>query len=201
MITRLFLVAAAGLLAVTALAVPTQAAHVTRVEPSDGKWAGLRDITSCDSVTSPDITDASSPDELDCASPVSGTTEAVDFRIANRRITTLSFDIVIQCHPSDADHWTATTMSFRSAPGWSYSPMPAGSRTVTISPRGLLRLAIPVEETIGYPAGQVLATFDFRGASAKTSLFYQGTYTEPGYSNHCVSQENVPSVIPVRKRA
>ncbi len=201
MIGRLSFALATVALALTALAGPVQAVQAARVTPSNGKWAGLSDTTSCDSVASPEITDSSSPDELDCALPVSGTTEAVDFKLADRRVTTLAFDIIIQCHASDADHWSASTMSFRSAPGWGYSPIPAGSRTITIPPGGVLRLLIPVEESVQYPAGDVRATFDFRGPSAKVALFYEGIYTEPGFSNHCVSQQNVPSVIPVRKRA
>lgn len=198
------LAVSAAALASTALAGPfpaAQAAQADKVVPSNGKWAGLSDTTSCDSVASTEITDSSGPDDLDCALPVSGTTEAVDFRLTNRRVTALSFDIIIQCHPSDSDHWTATVMSFRSAPGWGYSPLPLGSRSSAIPQSGLLRLLIPVEESIQYPAGDVRATFDFRGPSAKVALFYQGTYLEPGFSNRCVSQQNVPSVIPVRKRA
>ena len=159
-----------------ALASPSEAAQPNRVVPSNGKWAGLSEVTSCDTITSSEITDTSGPDDLACALPVSGTTEAVDFRIASRHIPSLAFDVIIQCHASDADHWTAIPAS------------------------GLLRMQFPVEETFGYPAGTVRATFDFRGQAAKVALFYEGTYSERGFSNRCVSQSNTPSVMPVRKR-
>jgi hypothetical protein len=182
-----------------ALASPSEAAQPNRVVPSNGKWAGLSEVTSCDTITSSEITDTSGPDDLACALPVSGTTEAVDFRIASRRITSLAFDVIIQCHASDADHWTATTMRFTSSSGWGYTVL-GGARTTAIPASGLLRMQFPVEETFEYPAGTVRATFDFRGQAAKVALFYEGTYSEPGFSNRCVSQSNTPSVIPVRKR-
>jgi hypothetical protein len=187
------------LLASFVLTGPSQAAQPDRVAPSNGKWAGLSEVTSCDTVTSSEITESSGPDDLECALPVTGTTEAVDFRIASRRITSLAFDVVIQCHASDADHWTATTMRFTSSSGWGYTVL-GGARTTAIPASGLLRMQFPVEETFGYPAGTVRATFDFRGQGAKVALFYEGTYSEPGFSNRCVSQSNTPSVIPVRKR-
>lgn len=201
MIGRSAVAVTAVALAVLVLAGPVEAAQAGRVAPLNGKWAGMYDTTSCDSVASPEITDSSTPDELDCALPVTGTTELVDFRLANRRVTSLSFDIVIQCHASDTDRWTSTVMSFRSAPGWGYSPLPLGSRSAAIPASGVLRLLVPVEESVQYPAGEVRATFDFRGQTAKVALFYEGTYIEPGFSNHCISSQNRPSVIPVRRRA
>lgn len=178
---------------------PSQAAQPDRVVPSNGQWAGLSEVTSCDTVTSSEITESSGPDDLECALPVTGTTEAVDFRIASRRITSLAFDVVIQCHASDADHWTATTERFTSSSGWGYTVL-GGARTTAIPASGLIRMQFPVEETFEYPAGTVRATFDFRGQAAKVTLFYQGTYSESGFSNRCVSQSNTPSVIPVRAR-
>jgi len=188
-----------GVASVALLTGPADAATVPLVDPSPGKWAGLSDVTSCDTVSAPDITLTSTPDALDCALPVTGTTEAVDLRIANRRVTALDFDIVIQCHPSDTDHWTATTMRFTSRSGWAYTPV-GGARTTAIPSSGVLRIMFPVEESFQYPAGTVRATLDFRGPRAKVALFYDGTLTEPGYTNHCVSQSNRPSVIPVTKR-
>jgi len=200
MVRRLVILLVGSALAALALAGPSDAAQGGRVAPANGKWAGLSEVTSCDTVTSTEITDASGPDALACALPATGTTEAVDFRIASRRITALAFDIVIQCHPSDSDHWTATTMRFTSASGWGYTVL-GGAGTTAIPASGLLRTQFPVEESVQYPAGTVRATFDFRGPSAKVALFYDGTYTEPGYSNHCVSQMNTPSLIKVRRRA
>ena len=181
-------------------AVPAQASQVTRVAPTPGKWAGLSSSTSCDSMASPDITETSMPDALDCAPGVTPATEAVDFKIADRHVTALAFDIVVQCHPSDTDRWSARMMRFTSASGWGYTTLGVGTSTA-IPSNGLLRIAFPVEETFSYPAGTVQATFDFRGRTAKVSLFYEGTVREPGFWNHCVSQANRPSVIPVRKRA
>lgn len=200
LVRRISVAVAGSVLVLAATASPVDAVQGTRVVPSNGKWAGLSDVTSCDTVASGEITDSSMPDELDCALPVSGTTEAVDFRIANRRITSLSFDIVIQCHPSDANNWSATTMRFTPYSGWGYTAVGGGSSTA-IPASGLLRIVFPVEETFQYPAGTVRATFDFRGQSAKVAIYYDGTYTEPGYSNHCVSQMNTPAIIKVRKRA
>ena len=199
MLKKLVVAAIGAGLTAAVLATPAAAVAGSRVVPSNGKWAGVQDITTCDTVASTEITESSTPDELACVLPVSGTTEAVDFRIANRRVTSLAFDIVIQCHPSDADHWSATSIRFTSSSGWGYVVIGGGSSTA-IPASGLLRIRFPVEESFQYPEGTVSATFDFRGQSAKVALYYEGTYTEPGYSNRCVSQNNVPSVIKVRKR-
>lgn len=186
--------------AVTALALagPAQASAAPTVVPSPGKWAGLSDTTACNTLPATDITESSRPDESDCALPLSLAMEAVDFKIAGRRITALAFDIVIQCHPSDTDHWTYTSMRFTSGSGWGYVVL--GGASTAVRTNSVLRMTFPVEENIAYPAGEVKATFDFRGSRAKVALFYDGTLTEPGFTNHCISQMNRPSVIPVQKR-
>ncbi len=194
-----FLGTVLGSALLVATAAPIGAQQVVPVVPADGKWAGLRDVSSCDTVDSSDITSTSTPDELDCLLPISGTTEAVDFRIQNRQITSLAFDVVINCHPSDTRHWSATSMRFTSTSGWGYTVVGGGTSTA-IPENGLLRMAFPVEESVQYPAGSVRATFDFRGQSPTVAIFYEGTLTEGSFSNRCISNRNTPTIIQVRRR-
>ena len=173
-----------------------------RVQPTNGKWAGLHPSLACRSMPAPDSSRNALPGGLTCPDAnITQNDEAVSFTLAGRRVTNLSFDIDIQCLSTpdgvNPPIWAGTVMSYRPA-GFGYT---ASGGSTAIPASGLMRIQFPVEETFEYPAGSVQATFDFRREQAKVAVYYKGSSTSPtdGTWVTCYSASNVPSSFSVKK--
>lgn len=170
-----------------------------KVIPVNGTWAGLRSTTSCERMPAMDTSIDALPVE-DCpAENIAYDEEDVKFTLKNRRITSLGFDIPLQCRASDVAEWTALTMTYRSPADFGYAGM---DDTTAIPVGGRLRITFAIQDSaLLYPDGTVRATFDFRrGPKPKVSLYYKGSRTDPatGIVTTCVSDQNRPSLIPVQ---
>lgn len=182
-----------------ALGSPVAAA----VNPVDGSWGGLKKSPTCDQLRAPDLTEtALPPSAVDCASGRTSTDfEVVGFTVHDRRITEFSFDAQIHCHASDTDYWAGSVMSYRTVEEFTYRGVD-GSNEIPTS--GLLRIRFPVRKTIDYPAGEVRASFDFRGPRAKVSIYYSGRSDESTggtrFWNTCYSSFNEPTVVKAKRR-
>lgn len=128
--------------------------------------------------------------------------EVVGFTVQGRRITEFSFDAQIHCHASDTDYWSGSVMSYRTVAEFTYRGVDGRNE---IPPNGLLRIKFPVRKTIDYPAGEVRASFDFRGPRARVSIYYSGRSDESSggtrFWNTCYSSFNEPTVVRAKRRA
>ncbi len=184
-----------------AIASPASAAPL-RVQPSNGKWGGTHSSLACNSMPAPDSSSNANPGGLTCPDAnIAHDEETLAFTLAGRHITKMAFDIEIQCLTSpdgtNPPMWEGTVMSYRPTTfGYTSS---SGSTAIPAS--GLMRIQFPVEETFGYPAGTVQATFDFRRAKPRVAVFYKGSFTDPadGTWVSCYSTANVPSIFGVQK--
>lgn len=178
---------------------PVHAAGQARVVPVNGKWAGLRTTTVCGSQPAEDTSPSALPSGTCPTENIRLDDEDVMFTLRNRHITSMSFDIPLQCRASDVNEWTALTMTYRTTGEFGYAGLDG---TTQIPLGGRLRIAFPiVDSPLLYPDGTVRATFDFRrGPKPEVSIFYSGREVDPatGVTTTCVSDQNRPSVIAVQ---
>lgn len=192
---------ALGVLAlIGVLAGPAQAASGAGVNPSNGKWGGLQPSAACNRMPAVDTTENALPEGTCPDANLANNDEVVGFTLSGRHITAMSFDIEIQCLASDNDYWSGTVMSYRSASEFGY----VGSNGSTSIPRnGRMRITFPVEQTVGYPAGTVQATFNFSGRRPQVAIYYKGRSAEVVDGQRswttCYSTMNHPSTIGVQK--
>jgi hypothetical protein len=127
-----------------------------------------------------------------CAGAPVPNVETLAFTLQNRRLTALSMDVQIQCLSSDATDrsWVANQLRFGPSDEFNYVGL-NGSTAIPAS--GLLRIAVPVADTIDHVGGRILMTLDFRGAQPKAAVFFDGLHQEAGYFQRCVSTQNSPS--------
>ena len=189
---------ALGLLGV--LALPAQAASHTGVNPSNGKWGGIQPSAACNQMPAVDTTENALPEGTCPDANLANNDEVVSFTLSGRRITAMSFDVEIQCLASDTNYWSGTVLSYRSGSEFGY----VGTSGSTAIPRnGRLRITFPVEGTIGYPEGQVQATFNFAGRRPQVAIYYRGRSSEVVDGQRtwttCYSAMNHPSTVGVQK--
>lgn len=188
---------------VIALGSPATAA-ITSVNPVDGSWGGLKKSPTCTELRAPDLSEAALPPSDDeCGSGRAATDfEVVGFTVQNRRITEFSFDAQIHCHASDTDYWAGSVMSYRTVEEFTYRGIDGRNE---IPQNGLLRIKFQVRKSVDYPAGEVRASFDFRGPKAKVSIYYSGRSDESAggtrFWNTCYSSFNQPTVVKAKRRA
>jgi|GEM_PF-889445 len=194
--TALFVIAA-GL--VVQAAGPVGAAGQSRVVPVNGTWAGLRSTTVCMSLPAEDTSPSGLPTGRCATESIQEDDEDVMFTLRNRHITSMSFDIPLQCRASDVNVWTPLTMTYRTTSDFGYAGLDG---TTQIPVGGRLRISFPiVDSPLLYPDGTVRATFDFRrGPKPEVSIFYSGREVDPatGITTTCVSDQNRPSIIAVQ---
>jgi len=192
----------AGMLTVAMVqgAGPAAAALQEQVVPVDGKWAGLRSTTVCTSLPAEDTSPSALPSGRCATENIQVDDEDVMFTLRNRYITSMSFDIPLQCRASDVNVWTPLTMTYRATSDFGYSGLNGSSR---VPVGGRLRIAFPIEDSpLMYPDGTVRATFDFRrGPKPEVSIFYSGREVDAatGVTTTCVSDQNRPTIIAVQR--
>jgi hypothetical protein len=177
--------------------VPAEASTPARVVPVNGKWAGLAVNATCASLPAVDTSDNGLPSGTCADADILQEDEDVLFTLRSRRITSMAFNISVQCRASDVPDWTPRTMTYRSAGGFSYVGL-NGSTQIPAS--GLLRIEFPVEGSpMLYPDGTVKVTFDYRrGPKPKVAIYYKGQDIDTGITTTCVSSQNEPSVFAVQ---
>lgn len=180
-------------------AMPAQASTPASVIPVNGKWAGLSANLVCGSLPAVDTSPSGLPSGTCPDAAIQQNDEDVLFTLRSRRITSMSFDISLQCRASDVPDWTPLTMTYRAANGFSYVGL---NGTTQIPNSGLLRIEFPVEGSpMLYPDGTVKVTLDFRrGPKPKVAIYYKGQDVDAatGITTTCVSDQNQPSVFGVQ---
>lgn len=191
--------ALAMLVATVVTSAPVHAMPRARVVPVDGKWAGLRTAAVCMRMPAEDTTPNALPTGTCPNANIELDDEDVMFTLSHRHITSMSFDIPLQCRASDVNEWTALTMTYRTTAEFGYAGLDG---TTQIPVGGRLRIAFPIQGSpLMYPDGTVRATFDFRrGPKPTVAIFYKGTETDADtrITTTCVSDQNRPSLIAVQ---
>lgn len=180
-------------------AAPAGAVDLARVVPVDGTWAGLRSTTVCMTLPAEDTSPSGMPTGMCANENIQVDDEDVKFTLKNRHITSLSFDVQLQCRASDVAVWTPLTMTYRTTSDFGYAGLDG---TTQIPVGGRLRITFPiVDSPLMYPDGTVRATFDFRrGPRPEVAIFYSGREVDPatGITTTCVSDQNRPALIAVQ---
>lgn len=141
----------AGALAIVVLAVgaalgatPTQASAPDKGVPVNGKWGGFRSNAVCMRLPAEDLTPQGLPTGTCASENIQIDDEDVMFTLRNRHITSLAFDISLQCRASDVPDWTPLTMTYRTSSEFSYAGLDG---TTQIPVGGRLRIAFPIEHS------------------------------------------------------